>query len=87
MLFLQGHKNTIGDITFQPKSATELGSVGDDCALLFWDTRVGASPVTKVESAHKKAELRCIDWSSQEIDLIATGRDLSNSSSITCIIK
>ena len=36
---LRGHSDTIEDVVFKPGSCEQLASVGDDHALLFWDTR------------------------------------------------
>ena len=36
---LRGHSDTIEDVVFKPGSSEQLASVGDDHALLFWDTR------------------------------------------------
>ena len=70
---MQGHSEIVGDIAFLPGSSAELASVGDDSYLLFWDTRSGTSPMLKVEDAHKDQEIQCMDWSSQDTNMLATG--------------
>mmetsp|Transcript_32664 Transcript_32664/g.45343 ORF Transcript_32664/g.45343 Transcript_32664/m.45343 type:complete len:628 (+) Transcript_32664:100-1983(+) len=67
-----GHKNTIEDVKFNPASEFELCSVGDDKALLFWDSRAGSDPVMKVLKAHS-GDLHCVDWSPFEENQILTG--------------
>ena len=57
-----------------PGSAVELASVGDDSALLFWDTRDAQSPAARVPDAHGPAlDLHCVDWSAMQQHLVATG--------------
>lgn len=57
-----------------PGSAAELASVGDDKALLFWDTRGAQSPAARVPDAHGPAhDLHCVDWSALQQHLVATG--------------
>lgn len=73
---MQGHTKIVGDIAFQPGSAVELVSVGDDSAIMFWDTRSGTQPVLKVEDAHQGQEIGCTDWSSQDLNMVATGLGL-----------
>ena len=58
---------------FQPGSAAELASVGDDYALLLWDTRAGPGPITRIPEAHKQQDVQCVDWSAQDTNMIATG--------------
>ena len=58
---------------FQPGSAAELASVGDDYALLLWDTRAGPGPSTRIPEAHKQQDVQCVDWSAQDTNMIATG--------------
>lgn len=70
---LQGHSQIVGDIAFMPGSSAELASVGDDSYLLFWDARIGTSPTLRVEYAHKEQEIQCMDWSSQNTNMLATG--------------
>uniref|UniRef100_A0A6V7QTL5 Histone-binding protein RBBP4-like N-terminal domain-containing protein n=1 Tax=Ananas comosus var. bracteatus TaxID=296719 RepID=A0A6V7QTL5_ANACO len=68
----QGHGDTVEDVQFCPSSAQEFCSVGDDSCLIFWDARVGTSPVVKVEKAHN-ADLHCVDWNPHDMNLILTG--------------
>ena len=75
-LLLQGHTDTIEDLVWQPGSAAELASVGDDYKLLLWDTRAGAAPAAALEKAHGENDLHCVDWSSLEPNLLVTGTPL-----------
>ncbi|CAK0756589.1 hypothetical protein CVIRNUC_002468 [Coccomyxa viridis] len=72
-LRLQGHTNVVEDLVWQPGSAAELASVGDDYKLLFWDTRAGTVPAASLEDAHGKKDLHCVDWSSLQLELLVTG--------------
>ena len=63
----------MGDIAFKPGSGEELASVGDDSALIFWDTRSGRQPTLKVDNAHKGQEISCMDWNAKDLNLLATG--------------
>uniref|UniRef100_A0A6V7QTI8 Uncharacterized protein n=1 Tax=Ananas comosus var. bracteatus TaxID=296719 RepID=A0A6V7QTI8_ANACO len=67
-----------GNVQFCPSSAQEFCSVGDDSCLIFWDARVGTSPVVKVEKAHN-ADLHCVDWNPHDMNLILTGRSADTS--------
>ncbi|GER52384.1 transducin family protein / WD-40 repeat family protein [Striga asiatica] len=67
-----GHDDTVEDVQFNPSSAMEFCSVGDDSCLILWDARTGTSPVVKVEKAHN-ADLHCVDWNPNDINLILTG--------------
>ena len=69
----KGHESTVEDVVFQPGSAAELASVGDDYALLLWDTRAGPGPSTQIPEAHKQQDVQCVDWSAQDTNMIATG--------------
>ena len=71
---LQGHTSVVEDLVWQPGSAAELASVGDDYKLLFWDTRAGTTPAASLEDAHGKKDLHCVDWSSLQLELLVTGR-------------
>ena len=75
-LRLQGHTDTIEDLVWQPGSATELASVGDDFQLLLWDTRTGSAPAAALQKAHGENDLHCVDWSSLEPHLLVTGMPL-----------
>ncbi|KAJ3694985.1 hypothetical protein LUZ60_000362 [Juncus effusus] len=68
----KGHDNTVEDVQFCPSSGEEFCSVGDDSCLILWDSRLGNSPVIKVEKAHE-ADLHCVDWNSHDTNLILTG--------------
>jgi len=70
---LQGHEQVVGDLVFRPATCHELASVGDDSALLFWDTRAGTSPSLKVAQAHGDQGIQCVDWSLQDPNFVATG--------------
>ncbi|KAL9169712.1 hypothetical protein ABFS82_04G096600 [Erythranthe guttata] len=68
----QGHEDTVEDVQFNPSSAQEFCSVGDDSCLILWDARTGSSPAVKVEKAHD-ADLHCVDWNPNDVNLILTG--------------
>ncbi|KAK4481988.1 hypothetical protein RD792_012904 [Penstemon davidsonii] len=68
----QGHEDTVEDVQFNPSSAQEFCSVGDDSCLILWDARTGSSPVVRVEKAHN-ADLHCVDWNPTDVNLILTG--------------
>jgi len=72
----QGHEQVVGDLVFRPATCHELASVGDDSALLFWDTRAGTSPSLKVAQAHGDQGIQCVDWSLQDPNFVATGEPL-----------
>ncbi|CAD7696557.1 unnamed protein product [Ostreobium quekettii] len=71
-IMLEGHKDIVEDLVFQPGSGDCLASVGDDYNILLWDTRSGKGPVAKVERAHGESDLHCVDWSSLD-EYLATG--------------
>ena len=73
---LQGHTDIVEDLVWQPGSAAELASVGDDFKLLLWDTRAGSAPAAALEKAHGENDLHCVDWSSLEPHLLVTGAPL-----------
>ncbi|PIN04788.1 hypothetical protein CDL12_22670 [Handroanthus impetiginosus] len=68
----QGHNYTIEDVQFNPSSAQEFCSVGNDSCLMLWDARTGSSPILKVERAHE-ADIHCVDWNPNDLNLILTG--------------
>lgn len=70
---LEGHSATVEDVVFCPGSATELASVGDDSALLLWDTRAGGAPVLAVPEAHGAIDVHCVDWSGLRAECVVTG--------------
>ncbi len=53
-------------------SQHELASVGDDYAVILWDTRT-SGPASKIASAHGEKDVHCVDWSLLNPDLLATG--------------
>lgn len=69
---LRGHTDTVEDVCFNPRSDWELCSVGDDNAIVLWDTRAGAAPVAKNTEAHTD-DIHCVDWSVRDANLIVTG--------------
>ncbi|MEW5308101.1 MAG: hypothetical protein WDW38_000086 [Sanguina aurantia] len=82
--FLSGHTATVEDVVFKPGCRDQLVSVGDDYAMLCWDTRAGNTPTLRLENAHaskgltqegkpKGLDLHCVDWNSNDTHLIATG--------------
>lgn len=83
---MQGHTDTIEDLVWQPGSATELASVGDDFKLLLWDTRAGSAPAAALEKAHGENDLHCVDWSSLELHLLVTGTPLLGDCTKACCL-
>lgn len=69
----QGHTDTVEDVAWRPDSAAELASVGDDHALLLWDTRAAEPLAARVTQAHGPHDLHCVDWSGLSPHLLATG--------------
>ncbi|KAL0441409.1 UNVERIFIED_CONTAM: WD-40 repeat-containing protein MSI4 [Sesamum radiatum] len=65
----QGHEDDVEDVQFNPSSAREFCSVGDDSCLILWDARTGYSPVLKAHSA----DIHCVDWNPIDLNLILTG--------------
>lgn len=59
-------------------SEHELASVGDDYAVILWDTRT-PGPAAKIAGAHGQEDLHCVDWNPLNPDLLATGWLLSHS--------
>ena len=55
-------------------SEHELASVGDDYAVILWDSRK-PGPATKIAGAHGKEDLHCVDWNPLDPDLLATGKN------------
>ncbi|KAK9814957.1 hypothetical protein WJX73_003132 [Symbiochloris irregularis] len=70
---LEGHTATVEDVGFKPRSSVELVSVGDDHALLVWDTRSGSKAVLRVDKAHGDNDLHCVDWCGKDTHYLATG--------------
>eukprot|EP00195_Chlamydomonas_chlamydogama_P006777 CAMPEP_0202905910 /NCGR_PEP_ID=MMETSP1392-20130828/36561_1 /ASSEMBLY_ACC=CAM_ASM_000868 /TAXON_ID=225041 /ORGANISM="Chlamydomonas chlamydogama, Strain SAG 11-48b" /LENGTH=458 /DNA_ID=CAMNT_0049594215 /DNA_START=185 /DNA_END=1558 /DNA_ORIENTATION=+ len=71
---LRGHDATIEDVVFKPGSSEQLASVGDDHAMIFWDTRQGDGPATTIKDAHGKGlDIQCVDWDVQTGYMVATG--------------
>ncbi|KAK9855790.1 hypothetical protein WJX84_011228 [Apatococcus fuscideae] len=69
---LEGHADTVEDVVWLKGSEHELASVGDDYAVILWDTRA-AGPATKIDGAHGEKDLHCVDWNPLNTDLLATG--------------
>ena len=61
-------------MVFKPGCDHELASVGDDRALLFWDTRGrgGDKPAVSVPGAHGD-DVQCLDWAASDPHLVVTG--------------
>eukprot|EP00879_Flechtneria_rotunda_P026840 GHRR01028676.1.p1 GENE.GHRR01028676.1~~GHRR01028676.1.p1 ORF type:complete len:453 (+),score=155.57 GHRR01028676.1:832-2190(+) len=70
---LKGHKKTVEDLVFQPRSTTNLASVGDDAQVLLWDTSSGNSPIAAIDKAHGNCDVHTVDWSALQDHLLATG--------------
>lgn len=70
---MQGHTATVEDVGFKPRSSVELVSVGDDHALLVWDTRGGNKAVLRMDKAHGDNDLHCVDWNGKDTHYLATG--------------
>jgi WD40 repeat protein len=68
----EGHSDTVEDVSFHPSGASELCSVGDDNALIFWDARAGTKPAHKVTDAHGE-DVHTVDWSLLDENVILTG--------------
>ena len=71
---LSGHDAQVEDVVFKPGCDHELASVGDDRALLFWDTRArgGDKPTVSVPGAHGD-DVQCLDWAASDPHLVVTG--------------
>ncbi|KAK9843200.1 hypothetical protein WJX74_008572 [Apatococcus lobatus] len=69
---LEGHADTVEDVVWLKGSEHELASVGDDYAVIVWDSRM-PGPATKIAGAHGKEDLHCVDWNPLNPDLLATG--------------
>ena len=68
---LAGHAAPVEDVCFAPGGASHLlASVGDDGALLLWDTRTGGRPVASVRAAHGASapDVQCVDWAAPTPD-------------------
>lgn len=70
---LEGHEETVEDVCWCPDSAVELASVGDDYALLLWDTRAGSAPALSVPTAHGRQDVHSVAWSPHRQELLVTG--------------
>ena len=73
-----GHAAPVEDVAFQPgNEGRTLASVGDDGALLLWDTRAGPRPAHAVRHAHGAAspDVQCVDWEGGDGGRVATGAD------------
>ena len=63
----------VEDVVFKPGCDHELASVGDDRALLFWDTRGGGDkPSVSVPGAHGD-DVQCLDWAATDSNFVVTG--------------
>ncbi len=70
---------------WRPASAAELASVGDDRALLLWDTRAPHdAPSARVADAHGAHDLHCADWSALQPHLVATGAPPAAPAMLSC---
>lgn len=74
----KGHDKMVRDVQFHPESHEVFCSVGDDCCLMFWDSRDShQKPTNKVEKAHLK-EICCVDWSKLDDNYLITGSEDCN---------
>ena len=79
-----GHSAAVEDVCFKPESSDLLASVGDDGALLLWDSRIGGGkeggsgirPAASVRAAHgpDAPDVQCVDWSRFEQGAGAPGQ-------------
>ncbi|KAL0380500.1 UNVERIFIED_CONTAM: WD-40 repeat-containing protein MSI4 [Sesamum angustifolium] len=85
----QGHEDTVEDVQFNPSSAQEFCSVGDDSCLILWDARTGLSLLLSFSLVRgynnhlwltkpqvekaHNADLHCVDWNPNDVNLILTG--------------
>ena len=85
-----GHSAAVEDVCFRPGSSDLLASVGDDGALLLWDSRIGGAaaagpgkeagggirPAASVRAAHgpDAPDVQCVDWSRFEQGAGAPGQ-------------
>jgi len=75
---LTGHRDTVEGVVFCPGDHTKLASVGDDGALLLWDTNAPSqAPVSNVQNAHKQGiDVHDVSWSALQRELLVTcGQD------------
>tara|TARA_B110000285_G_scaffold76389_1_gene87960 strand:- start:604 stop:846 length:243 start_codon:yes stop_codon:yes gene_type:complete len=64
----------VEDICFQPNSDDVLCSVSVDRQVIFWDLRVGHSPVVRLKEVHK-SDINTVDWNTLNPNLLATGSE------------
>jgi histone-binding protein RBBP4 len=64
----------VEDICFAPDSKDVLCSVSVDKQLIFWDLRIGTSPIIKLKDVHK-SDINTVDWSTLNPNLVATGSE------------
>ena len=57
-----------------PDSKDVLCSVSVDRQLIFWDLRIGTSPVIRLKDVHK-SDINTVDWSALNPNLLATGSE------------
>lgn len=79
---LEGHKQTVEDLSFSPNDRDILVSVGCDRKIIGWDLRIENNKhAFELEEFHLD-DINCVDWNVLDDNYIATG---SNDSS-SCII-
>ena len=70
----QGHADTVEDVVWLKGSEHELASVGDDYAVILWDTRTPGPAMLRLLARTAQEDLHCVDWNPLNPDLLATGR-------------
>ena len=70
-LEFKGHTDTIEDVVFNPHSAHELCSVGDDRNMLFWDARTNKE-AGAAKLAHSD-DIHAVGWSVHDAHVLVTG--------------
>lgn len=70
---LEGHEDTVEDVTFKPGSCVEVASVADDSALILWDTRQMKSTAIVRHAHGKNKDVHCCDWSALTPTRLVTG--------------
>lgn len=67
-----GHTATVEDVSFNGNDRNVIASVGRDSAMMVWDVRTPARPISWVEQAHK-GDINCCDFGGVHEHCIATG--------------
>lgn len=76
---LEGHKQSVEDLTFSPKDRDILVSVGCDKRIIGWDLRIeGNKQAFEMQDVHLD-DINCVDWNTLDENYIATGSNDSSS--------